>query len=158
MLKVLLGGIGLAVSIIATTSNLAISQTITIEAVNEAAWVRRDLSSTSPQMIKLQVLLDRAHASPGAIDGRLGTNTKRAIAAFREINRQGEQAEAGVDQELWEALSSRDKEPVLVRHVISDADVEGPFIEQVPSDFQEMAKLTHIGYTSVQEKLAEQTI
>lgn len=103
----------------------------------------------------MQVLLDRAHASPGAIDGRMGTNTRRAIAAFREINGQDEKGGGEIDDQLWQTLTSQDKEPALVRHVITDADVEGPFVEQVPEDFREMARLPHLSYTSVHEKLAE---
>ena len=136
-------------------SSAAISQTITMEAVNEAAWEGGQLGATSPRVIKLQVLLDRAHASPGAIDGQMGTNTRRAIAAFREINGEGKQGDDRVDDQLWQALTSRNKEPALVRYEISSADVKGPFVKQMPEDFGEMAKLAHMSYMSVQEKLAE---
>ena len=123
--------------------------------MNEATWKSGKSGSTSPRLIRLQVLLDRAHASPGAIDGQMGTNTRRAIAAFREMSGEGDKGGEEIDEQLWQTLSSQDQEPVLVRHVISDADVEGPFIEQMPTDFREMAKLDRMSYASVQEKLAE---
>jgi lipoprotein-anchoring transpeptidase ErfK/SrfK len=137
------------------TNGAALGQQITMETVNDAAWEGGQASSTSPRVIKLQVLLDRAHASPGVIDGRMGTNTQKAIAAFREMHGQGKKLGDEIDEQLWEMLTSQNRDPVLVRHVISDADVEGPFIDSVPEDFREMAKLSHLSYTSVQEKLAE---
>jgi lipoprotein-anchoring transpeptidase ErfK/SrfK len=152
MLKYLMCACFIAV-VPSMTSSAANGQNFTMEAVNEAIWEREQSGSTSPGVIKLQVLLDRAHASPGAIDGRMGTNTQRAIAAFREIT--GEKGGEEIDDQLWQTLTSQDREPALVRHVISDADVEGPFIKQMPEDFREMSKLSHLSYTSVQEKLAE---
>jgi peptidoglycan hydrolase-like protein with peptidoglycan-binding domain len=60
------------------------SPSLTLERVNDAAWEAQGKSST-PLLVKLQVLLDRAHASPGEIDGTPGENTRKAIAAYAEI-------------------------------------------------------------------------
>src|SRR5205823_8417709 len=38
---------------------------------------------------------------------------------------------------------------------IADADVKGPFTEQIPRELPEQAKLPELGYTSPLEKLAE---
>src|SRR5262245_63875821 len=59
------------------------SPSLDLQSVNEAEWQQGKPST--PSLVKLQVLLDRAHASPGEIDGTLGENTQNAIAAYAEM-------------------------------------------------------------------------
>jgi lipoprotein-anchoring transpeptidase ErfK/SrfK len=102
--------------------------------------------------LKLQVLLDRAHASPGEIDANRGENTRKAVAAFREM--QGLSGREQVDERLWRALADKDNEPALVTYTITEKDVAGPF-DEVPNDYREKAALKRLSYTSTQELLAE---
>src|SRR5262245_15180062 len=104
-------------------------------------------------LLKIQVLLDRAHASPGEIDAARGENTRKAIVAYREMR----DLSAGdrIDEPLWQALVDQDRDSVLVRYTISEADVAGPFLDHVPEDFRDKAKLKQLNYTSAQERLAE---
>ena len=73
---------------------------LSLESVNEAEWQAQGKPST-PLLVKLQVLLDRAHASPGEIDGTLGENTRKAIAAYAEMK--GLEPTEQLTEQLWRA-------------------------------------------------------
>jgi hypothetical protein len=77
--------LGLAVLVApasAAQKKTAAAQSLNFEAVNNAEWRGGNLSPSL--LVKLQVLLDPAHASPGEIDANRGENTRKAVAAFRE--------------------------------------------------------------------------
>ncbi|WP_427026515.1 L,D-transpeptidase family protein (plasmid) [Aureimonas ureilytica] len=105
-----------------------------------------------PFLVRLQVLLDRAHASPGVIDGRAGGNTDKAIRAFEEMR--GLKADGAVDEELWSALAS-DEAPVVRSYTLTQEDVDGRYVKDLPSDYGALAKLDWIGYRGPEEMLAE---
>ena len=88
--------------------------------------------------LQLQVMLDRAGFSPGAIDGRMGMNTKKALDAYRKAGNA--------------ALPS--EEP-LTAYTITPEDAAGPFLDRVPTDMMEMGQLPALGYTSLAEAIAE---
>ncbi|HEY3119446.1 MAG TPA: L,D-transpeptidase [Vicinamibacteria bacterium] len=93
------------------------------------------------ETLRLQVLLDRAHFSPGEIDGQGGANTRRAQAAYEKSSGRT----AGLIQ---------DAAPTLVAYTIAADEVAGPFVK-VPEDMLEKAKLKTLGYSSPLEALGE---
>ncbi|MFD1331214.1 L,D-transpeptidase family protein, partial [Methylopila musalis] len=108
---------------------------------------------SDPRMIKLQVLLDRANASPGVIDGINGGNVAKAIAAFEMMV--GHHVDGVMDAELWARLEATSAEPVLVPYEITEKDVAGPFVPVMPADYAEQAKLPSAAYRDPVEMLAE---
>jgi lipoprotein-anchoring transpeptidase ErfK/SrfK len=125
------------------------------QAVNAAAF---DPAATTPQakqayLTRAQVLLDRAHFSPGVIDGREGSNLSLAISAFQEARRLT--ADGKLSPAVWDALVA-DAGPALTDYVITPEDVAGPFTPDIPKDdYEAMAKLPALGYGSPLEALAE---
>ena len=61
-----------------------------------------------PGMVKAEVLLDRLHFSPGAIDGAGGDNFRKALAAF-EVSQQLE-GNGQLDQAVWAKLTDRSQD------------------------------------------------
>jgi lipoprotein-anchoring transpeptidase ErfK/SrfK len=126
-----------------------------IEAVDQAQLhlPLRAKERINPIFIKAQVLLDRAHFSPGEINGKLGDNFKKALAAFAAA--QGLNSGGELTAEVWQRLTSTSSEPVLIKYTISDEDVRGPFVKKIPVRLEKMKDLPVLAYTSPREKIAE---
>jgi len=129
---------------------------IDAQAINNAEWDNKkpQAGNLSPAMVKLQVLLDRAHFSPGEIDGKPGENVDKAIAAYGAA--QGASAGGGMNAELWQKLAATFANPIIVEHKISDADTKGPFVAKLPAKMEDMKDLPALAYTGPKEKIAEQ--
>ncbi|MCC0804869.1 L,D-transpeptidase family protein [Methylobacterium sp. W2] len=106
-----------------------------------------------PLLVKVQVLLDRAHFSPGAIDGRDGENMRNALSAFAVA--QGLPPAQTLNQALFDKLAASSADPAVVSYTITDADAAGPFAEKIPPKMEEQADLEAMSYTNPREMLAE---
>jgi lipoprotein-anchoring transpeptidase ErfK/SrfK len=122
------------------------------ESVNKATYERGAKEVRGPLAIKLQILLDRAHTSPGMIDGREGQNVKNALRMFEE--RSNLPIDGKLDPDVW-GLLERGTEDVLVRYELKAEDLKGPFVEKIPTDYAEMAQMNRLSYTSPAELLSE---
>ena len=122
--------------------------------IDTAVWSAEPVTPEAKRnaMLRAQVLLARAHFSPGVIDGQDGGNVKNAIAAFEAAH--DLPVDGAMDDQVWAALS-RDEQPALTDYVITAEDVKGPFVAKIPTDYAEMAKLPALGFTSPSEALAE---
>lgn len=107
----------------------------------------------SPFVAKLQILLGRAHASPGVIDGYDGDNVGKAIAAAQAILHLPVSGE--LEPDLWQALLATGTAPVLASYIVTTDDVAGPFVPVMPHDYALMAKLDRLAYRDPVELLAE---
>jgi lipoprotein-anchoring transpeptidase ErfK/SrfK len=101
----------------------------------------------------VQVMLDRVAYSPGVIDAKGGTNTRRALAAFQTVN--GLPATGKVDPATWQKLIAlAGTNLAVVPYEITPADAAGPFLP-IPEEMDAKAKLPALGYSSLLELLAE---
>jgi peptidoglycan hydrolase-like protein with peptidoglycan-binding domain len=107
-----------------------------------------------PSVLRVQVLLDRALFSPGMIDGSWGKNSSVSVYWFQA--REGLTPTGIVDSATYARLEQAAGHPreLVVRHVLTAAEVRGPFNE-LPSSIYEQAKLDCVCYESLAEKLSE---
>ncbi|MBW3553092.1 MAG: L,D-transpeptidase family protein [Gemmatimonadetes bacterium] len=107
-----------------------------------------------PDVVRLQVLLDRVRFRPGIIDGRWGKNTEKAVYWFQ--NERDLEATGSADRQTMDRLEREAGlgDGVVVAHTLTAADVEGPFVS-LPEDIYERAEKDCLCYESLREKLGE---
>lgn len=103
-----------------------------------------------PAMVRLQVLLDRAGASPGVIDGFDGDNVRKAVFAFETMR--GLPADGQLDPKMLQAVETGG--PVMGSYEVTGEDVAA-IVAPIPTDYAEMAQRDFLGYASVTEELGE---
>jgi lipoprotein-anchoring transpeptidase ErfK/SrfK len=104
-------------------------------------------------MLSFAVLLDRQGFSPGQIDGSATRNFSRALAALRVAR--NIIVSGPPDCETWQALGGDTAEPAVTTYLVTDADLEVPFAEDIPEQLTEQADLPALEYRSPLERIAE---
>ncbi len=104
-----------------------------------------------PQM-QLQVVLDNLGFGPGVIDGGMGMSTRNALKGFQEAN--GLAVTGELDDATRQALARWQDTPAT-RVVRIPANWGSLAFAKVPEEPEDQAKLEHLGYENLDEKLAE---
>ena len=124
-----------------------------LDSLNNAEWSENMPKGQYPAYARAHVMLNNAHASPGAIDGANGKNTLKAIASFQQMN--GITPTGELTKETWDALVSQQTKPAYVEYTTTDADFKGPYADSIPSDYALQAKMKGLYNTRVTEMLGE---
>jgi lipoprotein-anchoring transpeptidase ErfK/SrfK len=128
---------------------------LTVDEVNAATFSAHaeEIHGASPLVLKAQILLDRAGASPGVIDAYYGGNVAKAIAAVETVL--GLSVDGRLDPQVWAALGGDAAPAVLVEYTITEEDASYPFLPGIPQDYSEQAQLPSLYYTSPEERFGE---
>ena len=146
--------IGAAPNTKAPTNSAATKASWTLDGLNNAQWYENIGAGQFPVYARAHVMLNNAHASPGAIDGTSGKNTLKAIASFQQMN--GIKPTGVLTQETWDKLVARQgSKPTFVEYTITEKDLAGPFAKYTTTDYEVQAKMKGLYYTRVSEMLSE---
>ena len=139
---------------VSTASAAAAKASWTLEGLNNASWYENIGKGQFPVYARAHVMLNNAHASPGAIDGSSGKNTLKAIASFQQMN--GLKPTGTLTQETWDMLLAKQgAKPAFIEYSITDADLSGPYAASIPHDYALQSKMKGLYYTRNTEMLAE---
>lgn len=114
--------------------------------------VTAPVNRSRQEIVALQVFLDREGISPGVIDGKMGDNVNKAIAAWQEMT--GERLDPNNTDDILERLRNSGG-MAIVDYTITAADAAGPYVASIPDDYAAKAQLPAMAFTSTTEALAE---
>ncbi len=104
---------------------------------------------------KIQALLNWHQFGVGAVDGKWGKNTVKAMQAFQQARNLP--ITATINEQTWQALSDNPQlntQPALVNYTLTQADANQTLVK-IPAKAADKATLDSMGYERVTEALAE---
>lgn len=106
-----------------------------------------------PNVMKLQVMLDRLGFTPGVIDGHKGRSLTTALKGFQTARDTPATGEA--DAATAQLLDAYKDLPSTIDVTLTTEDLAGPFVGPIPKDPAKEAELPAMGYADATEELAE---
>ena len=103
-------------------------------------------------IMQAQVVLDRVGFGPGVIDGKMGMSTENALRGFQEAN--DLEITGSLDDATESALAEWERIPATRVVTIPENWANAEYTE-IPEDPEGKSKLERLGYTSIDERLAE---
>lgn len=104
-------------------------------------------------ILHVQVILDHLGFSPGILDGREGRSLVAALKGFQETRGLPETGKLD-PRTLWALHAYRALRPVR-RLALTAESLAGPFVDPMPKEPTDQAKLPAMAYRNPLEKLAE---
>ncbi len=135
---------------VAVTAGLAIASFGLIAAAAPGTKTPPPLDQS---ILHVQVILDHLGFSPGVLDGRQGKSLVAALKGFQETHNLPQSGH--MDPATLHALyPDRNWRPTQTVTLTADM-LAGPYVNPIPKDPAEQAKLSALGYRSPMEKLGE---
>ncbi|MET0858423.1 MAG: L,D-transpeptidase [Telluria sp.] len=124
---------------------------LSAESVNAAGKTSVAAKPGTAEVLRAQIMLDRANFSSGEIDGAAGSNLRAAVSGYQQAK--GIAPTGAMNEATWAALNA-DSADALITYTLADADVAGPFLA-IPENMADKAKLATLGYANAAEALGE---
>lgn len=103
--------------------------------------------------LHVQVILDKLGFSPGVLDGRGGQSLTAALEGFQASRGLAETGK--IDRPTLAALARFKAWRPTVQLALSESALKGPFINPLPEEPEQQARLPGLYYRTVMESLAE---